>query len=76
MKRHRAMDKEPRHPFIKDEYVKSSFYCDIRDRDYLMGYINKQHMTQNDKFNLLRLENSIRLSPSEVKDILKESTIG
>ena len=66
------MNKESTHPFIKDEYVKSSFYCDICDRDYPMGYINRHHMTQKHKFNLLRLENSIRLSPSEVKDILEE----
>ena len=72
MRRCRVMDKEPRHPSIKDEYIKSSFHCDICDRDYPMGYTNTHHMMQKHKFNLLRLENSIRLSPSEVKDILKE----
>ena len=72
MKRRRVMEEEPRHPFIKDEYVKSSFYFDICDRDYPMGYINRHHMMQKHKFNLLRLENSIILSPSEVKGILKE----
>ena len=46
MKRRRAMDKEPMQPFIKDEYIKSSYYCDKCDRDYPMGYINKHHMTQ------------------------------
>ena len=74
MKRHRAMDKLPRHPFIEDEYVKGAFYCKERDRAYPIRYMDRHHSTYKHQCNLLIQENVPRIHPSEVNDILKDYT--
>ena len=72
MRRRRAMDKLPRHPFIEDEYVKGTFYCEECDRVYPIRYMDRHHRTYKHQRNLLIQENVPRIQPSEVKDILKE----
>ena len=67
MRIHIAMDKLPRH-------VKGTFYCEECDRVYPIRYMVRHHRTYKHQCNLLMLENVPRSHPSEVKDILKEST--
>ena len=65
MKRHRAMDKLPRH-------VKHTFYCEECDRCYSIRYMDRHHRTRKHKHNLLMQENKPQIHPSDVKDILKD----
>ena len=69
MRRRIAMDQLPRH-------VKGTFYCEECDRVYPIRYIDRHHRTYKHQCNLLIQENVPRIHPSEVDDILKESTIG
>ena len=68
----RAMDQLPRHPFIEDESVKPSFYCEVCDRYYSFRYMDRHHRTYKHRHNLLMKENVPRLHPSEVNDVLNE----
>ena len=66
MRRRIAMDQLPRH-------VKGTFYCEECDRVY---HMDRHHRTYKHQHNLLIQENVPRIHPSEVDDILKESTVG
>ena len=68
----RAMNKLPRHPFIEDEHVKGTPYCEECDRIYPIRYMDRNHRTYKHQHNLLMQENVPRTHPSEVNDILKE----
>ena len=72
MIRRRGMDQLPRHPFIENEYVKGTFYCEESNRYYSIRYMDRHHRTYKHPCNLLMQENVPRIHPYEVKDILKE----
>ena len=68
MRRRIAMNQLPRH-------VKDTFYCEECDRVYPIRYMDRHQRTYKHQRNLLMLENVPRIHPSEVDDILKESTV-
>ena len=69
MRRRIAMNQLPRH-------VKGTFYYEECDRVYPIRYMDRHHRTYKHQRNLLIQENVPRIHPSEVKDILKELTVG